>query len=54
MKAGLNKSGRPEDAASTRKVQLAPEKGGQLRRRLKQLRGPEAHRKARGAYGDAR
>ena len=53
MKASINKSGRPEDAAITRTGQLAPEKGGQLRRRLKQLRGLAAHRKAREAYGDA-
>ena len=44
MKAGINKSGRPVDAASTRKGQLAPEKGGQLRRRLKQCTGKPGER----------
>ena len=44
MKAGLIKSGRPESADNTRTGQLAPEKGGQLRRRLKQCTGKPAER----------
>ena len=54
MKASLIESGRPEDAANARTRQLAPEKGGRLRRRFKQLRGLAAHSKARVACGDAR
>ena len=44
MKAGLIESGWPEDAASARTRQLAPEKGGQLRRRLKQCTGQPGER----------
>ena len=48
-KAGLIKGGRPENADNTRTGQLAPEKGGQLRRRLKQWRGPEAQQESQGS-----
>ena len=44
MKAGLIESGCPENADDTRTGQLAPEKGGQLRRRLKQCTGKPAER----------
>ena len=40
----LNKSGCPENADNTRTGQLAPEKGGQLRRRLKQCTGQPGER----------
>ena len=43
-KAGLIKGGRPENADNTRTGQLAPEKGGQLRRRLKQCTGQPGER----------
>ena len=43
-KAGINKSGCPENADSARTGQLAPEKGGQLRRRLKQCTGKPGER----------